>query len=525
MPRLDHANIGEVQKTAYLTGTITTVDSENDTASFTGIGKCPAASGIPIFYHCEPDSEQRSNGALEGAAGAFAEDDEVIVQCEIKSDGVYEPLYVMGFVDKPKVCEFYIDITVNGFTPSYYKTIKLIDNDGIVHIKQSSSEEPAKAGPFRNVVFPARVYLYHEGNAPIVTDDSRKLFSYFAENPVKEFTVKIHTDSKDNTITIDGILLGAGDQQKFRWDYDSKTWSPVSGGVDDNTTLFMAHKMDPTSTGFGQACKKEVVNACEGVVIRLSSPGNPQTMGEIYDYCFSAKRVYSSFHSCETYNPYYGLVENLPDYDELPHDTVTEDLYYMDAWRVAYLLTDDDTINGKPKDPINFTAFRLGSLKTKDTVSPDACDGCDWTVEEKTWYGDIDDIKYHEKDSEYLLVAIRTIRFGYLYWEMPYRCEPHSAGPVYCGAGGGGNIIWGSWVRKKIGTVVLPQMGIMTDSDGKNPVFEETTLTVDHFVQETNMQVVTSEGEWVSDICYTWGSNPGAKQYEFKMLSTPEHRI
>lgn len=72
--------------------------------TFTGIGQCPSASGIPIFYHCEPDSVQRDNGALDGAAGAFAEGDEVIVQCEIVSSAEYKPLYVMGFVDKPKGC-------------------------------------------------------------------------------------------------------------------------------------------------------------------------------------------------------------------------------------------------------------------------------------------------------------------------------------------------------------------------------------------------------------------------------------
>ena len=104
IPLINHANIGEVQKTAYLVGTITSVDSEFDTACFTGIGACPPGSDIPIFYHCEPDSELRSNGALEGASGAFAEDDEVIIQCEITGANTYVPLKVMGFTDKPKSC-------------------------------------------------------------------------------------------------------------------------------------------------------------------------------------------------------------------------------------------------------------------------------------------------------------------------------------------------------------------------------------------------------------------------------------
>jgi hypothetical protein len=108
MPKLDHKNLGEVQKTAYLTGVITTVDGEFDTACFTGTGNCPAGTDIPIFYHCSylegEEPAQRDNGALEGASGAFAEDDEVIVQCEVLDSTTYKPLYVIGFVDKPKQC-------------------------------------------------------------------------------------------------------------------------------------------------------------------------------------------------------------------------------------------------------------------------------------------------------------------------------------------------------------------------------------------------------------------------------------
>lgn len=100
--------MGSVQKTAYLTATIASVDGENDTACFEESGKCPAGSNIPIFYHCQyeegEEPAQRDNGALEGAAGAFAEDDEVIVQCEVVDSTTYKPLYVMGFVDKPKRC-------------------------------------------------------------------------------------------------------------------------------------------------------------------------------------------------------------------------------------------------------------------------------------------------------------------------------------------------------------------------------------------------------------------------------------
>lgn len=81
------------------------------------MGTCPAGTDVPIFYHCEPDSALRDNGALEGASGAFAKDDEVIVQCEILDSTTYEPLYIMGFVDKPKGCCF---------------SIKIVRDDGVI---------------------------------------------------------------------------------------------------------------------------------------------------------------------------------------------------------------------------------------------------------------------------------------------------------------------------------------------------------------------------------------------------------
>ena len=55
MPKIDHINIGAVQKIAYLTATVASVDSANDTMDIIGIGECPSAEGVPIFYHCSND--------------------------------------------------------------------------------------------------------------------------------------------------------------------------------------------------------------------------------------------------------------------------------------------------------------------------------------------------------------------------------------------------------------------------------------------------------------------------------------
>lgn len=126
--KINHKNIGDIQKHAYLEGTILKVysadeddftgepeESRIDTAdikiAFTrkdedGYDEEVEIFGdrIPIFYHCSHGVGKRANGALEGASGAFSEDDEIIVQCEILSDKHYKPLRVMGHKDKPKVC-------------------------------------------------------------------------------------------------------------------------------------------------------------------------------------------------------------------------------------------------------------------------------------------------------------------------------------------------------------------------------------------------------------------------------------
>lgn len=104
MPLLNHPDIGDVQKYAYLIAIVTAVDSALDTVDFNGVGRCPAGSDIPLFYHCNHAAVERSNGALEGAAAAFSVDDRVIVQCEIIAALTYEPVRVIGFEDQPKSC-------------------------------------------------------------------------------------------------------------------------------------------------------------------------------------------------------------------------------------------------------------------------------------------------------------------------------------------------------------------------------------------------------------------------------------
>jgi hypothetical protein len=99
MPKYKHENFGHVQNHIFAKGVITAVDGENDTADVTVEGY-ESGSDVPLFYHCEPDSEERGNGAIEGAASAFNEGDEVIVQLEVNGP----PVRIVGFVEGIKEC-------------------------------------------------------------------------------------------------------------------------------------------------------------------------------------------------------------------------------------------------------------------------------------------------------------------------------------------------------------------------------------------------------------------------------------
>ena len=59
-----------------------------------------------LFYHCEPDSPLRDNGAIAGAAAGFAEEDEVIVQ--VKTDK--SEARVIAHVDGVRSCGWKIKI-------------------------------------------------------------------------------------------------------------------------------------------------------------------------------------------------------------------------------------------------------------------------------------------------------------------------------------------------------------------------------------------------------------------------------
>ncbi len=105
MPLFDHKDIGDVHEYVYLQGKVTSVYGDDDTVDLEIPESGLTAEQVPLYYHCSNEATLKDNGALEGAASAFAEDDEVIVRCIIKDGANYEVKDVVGFADmQPRPC-------------------------------------------------------------------------------------------------------------------------------------------------------------------------------------------------------------------------------------------------------------------------------------------------------------------------------------------------------------------------------------------------------------------------------------
>jgi len=115
MPKYNHDNFGDVQDHIFAKGIITKIDTLNDVTDVTVAGY-KSGSDVPLFYHCEADSEERDNGAIEGAASAFSIDDEVIVMLEVDGD----PVRIVGFVDGIKGCGYHEPFSGDGCLDNFW---------------------------------------------------------------------------------------------------------------------------------------------------------------------------------------------------------------------------------------------------------------------------------------------------------------------------------------------------------------------------------------------------------------------
>lgn len=88
MPRMNAPDATyPTMKHNFKWGKILDLDGGEDTAKIEIVDKDGNGTGeimedVPIFYHCDPDVEEKDNGALEGASSAFSIDDEVFIKFE-----------------------------------------------------------------------------------------------------------------------------------------------------------------------------------------------------------------------------------------------------------------------------------------------------------------------------------------------------------------------------------------------------------------------------------------------------------
>jgi len=121
MPTINHKNLGDIQSHIYLSGTITMVYPEEegtppehwDTANVLVDGYAYTWSHAPIFYHCNPLSLERDNGAIIDGAKGFVAGDKVIILCEITTAKVgsqqqINNVMIVGHKEGPVKCAYNI---------------------------------------------------------------------------------------------------------------------------------------------------------------------------------------------------------------------------------------------------------------------------------------------------------------------------------------------------------------------------------------------------------------------------------
>lgn len=133
MPYYEHDNWGDIQNYIFVKGIITRIDSKFDLADVDVEGY-QNGSNIPLFYHCSDDAEERSNGAIEGAAAAFSagsgddptDGDKVIVMCEAATG---KPIRIVGFVEGIQPCCVIMGIVGGGLWTDEGKFLDLNESN------------------------------------------------------------------------------------------------------------------------------------------------------------------------------------------------------------------------------------------------------------------------------------------------------------------------------------------------------------------------------------------------------------
>lgn len=529
MPKFMHADIGDVQKTAYLQGKALNISRENDTMDVKGVHPCPNAVDVPIYYHCKHTSMLRANGALRGAAGAFYGDARVVVQCEIMDEEPrrYVPKRVTGFVLKPELCTINLEIkfTVNNTVPQYQKYLKLVD--ALNHIKYclTSIVEPDKAY-FSRVVLPAKIYIANEAFSPAHQD----LFDYFTENPRIEHLVKMDVSCGKNTMMINGVLMEAGDKQLFYFDYPSEAWLPSLETMGSGSVAPWMHE-DPTT----QVFDSYIIGSQYESVMFLSRQGLAQMFAIPMKKCLSARKVPPTGFTEPTFHHFYGYVADNPG----------DDLFYRECEWLYWLMSDEGIFTedifgeGLFDNPVvlpyvaNFTA-NVMSKQTNTNMfdEPTQCVDCEYGADD-FHIGAIEPLEHYYYapcvsfgDTQ---VFMSILYDGGYYGNLGIQCSsPPAPEPPPPEPGHEINLVfWRAPNRQTCGDCPLMDMGIMTDPDGHSPTIDEATVNLScHPSSMLYWREATAPPEQIDGyFCNEPETERALKPHMFDMMLTPIDRI
>lgn len=100
-PTHDFIDIGDVLKYEFLQGEIKTIDVSTDTCTVSVGGVVYSAI---VFYHCEPNSTLRSNGAVQDGSTGFVVGDQVFVMKKKVDSPTLSEVKVVGHVNGCRHC-------------------------------------------------------------------------------------------------------------------------------------------------------------------------------------------------------------------------------------------------------------------------------------------------------------------------------------------------------------------------------------------------------------------------------------
>ncbi|MBF0517612.1 MAG: hypothetical protein HQK97_10960 [Nitrospirae bacterium] len=103
----------KISRQRFLWGRLDKMNYDDDTADVVILDQNltdteESYKNVPIYYNCEPDMVERSNGALDGAATAFEKNDKVHVRYTLENIKDKTELKIVGFLEDKKPCGYYL---------------------------------------------------------------------------------------------------------------------------------------------------------------------------------------------------------------------------------------------------------------------------------------------------------------------------------------------------------------------------------------------------------------------------------